>query len=53
MPGGLEQIIETCSPPPAAPAALSEAIAKPGTQDPDEPATLVIDTLLHGAGPRG
>jgi hypothetical protein len=32
------------------PALLSEAIDKPDTQDPDE---LAIDTLLHGAGPRG
>ncbi|MGW2240210.1 TetR/AcrR family transcriptional regulator [Streptomyces sp. NPDC001759] len=40
-------------------ALLSEAINKPGAeqdpaaQDPDALATLVIDTLLHGAGPRG
>ncbi|MFJ4821516.1 TetR/AcrR family transcriptional regulator [Streptomyces sp. NPDC088801] len=40
-------------------ALLSEAINRPGTeqdpaaQDPDALATLVIDTLLHGAGPRG
>ncbi|MEV5714769.1 helix-turn-helix domain-containing protein [Amycolatopsis mediterranei] len=34
-------------------ALLSEAIDKPDIQDPDELATLVIDTLLHGAGPRG
>src|SRR4051812_5733115 len=34
-------------------ALLSEAIDRPDTQDPDELATLVIDTLLHGAGPRG
>ena len=34
-------------------ALLSEALNKPGTdQDPDDLATLVIDTLLHGAGPR-
>ncbi|WP_369263699.1 TetR/AcrR family transcriptional regulator [Streptomyces sp. R35] len=40
-------------------ALLSEAINRPGVQqdpaaqDPDALATLVIDTLLHGAGPRG
>ncbi|MDX3115589.1 MULTISPECIES: hypothetical protein [Streptomyces] len=40
-------------------ALLSEAINRPGAeqdpaaQDPDALATLVIDTLLHGAGPRG
>lgn len=40
-------------------ALLSEAINRPGAeqhpaaQDPDTLATLVIDTLLHGAGPRG
>lgn len=40
-------------------ALLSEALNRPGTdedpaaQDPDVLATLVIDTLLHGAGPRG
>ncbi|WP_328976247.1 helix-turn-helix domain-containing protein [Streptomyces canus] len=40
-------------------ALLSEALNRPGTdgdpaaQDPDAQATLVIDTLLHGAGPRG
>jgi AcrR family transcriptional regulator len=34
-------------------ALLSEAIDKPDIQDPDELATLVIDTLLHGTGPRG
>jgi AcrR family transcriptional regulator len=34
-------------------ALLSEAIDKPDIQDPDELATLVVDTLLHGAGPRG
>ncbi|WP_330291250.1 TetR/AcrR family transcriptional regulator [Streptomyces sp. NBC_00576] len=40
-------------------ALLSEALNRPGAdqdpaaQDPDEQATLVIDTLLHGAGPRG
>jgi AcrR family transcriptional regulator len=39
-------------------ALLSEALNRPGTQqdpaaaDPDTLATLVIDTLLHGAGPR-
>ena len=37
-------------------ALLSEALDRPGAdqdQDPDALATLVIDTLLHGAGPRG
>ncbi|WP_329598616.1 TetR/AcrR family transcriptional regulator [Streptomyces pseudovenezuelae] len=40
-------------------ALLSEAINRPGAeqdpaaQDPDALATLVIDTLLHGSGPRG
>ena len=40
-------------------ALLSEALHRPSddqgadAQDPDELATLVIDTLLHGAGPRG
>jgi AcrR family transcriptional regulator len=35
-------------------ALLGEALDKPGAdQDPDVLATLVIDTLLHGAGPRG
>ncbi|KND37291.1 TetR/AcrR family transcriptional regulator [Streptomyces acidiscabies] len=35
-------------------ALLSEAIDRPGAeQDPDTLATLVIDTLLHGAGPHG
>ncbi|MFE1833435.1 TetR/AcrR family transcriptional regulator [Streptomyces sviceus] len=40
-------------------ALLSEALDRPGAdkdpaaQDPDVLATLVIDTLLHGAGPRG
>ncbi|MEV5898392.1 helix-turn-helix domain-containing protein [Streptomyces sp. NPDC052127] len=40
-------------------ALLSEALNRPGAdmdpaaQDPDVQATLVIDTLLHGAGPRG
>ncbi|MET9785779.1 hypothetical protein [Streptomyces canus] len=40
-------------------ALLGEALNRPGTdedpaaQDPDAQATLVIDTLLHGAGPRG
>ena len=40
-------------------ALLNEAINRPGVeqdpaaQDPDAQATLVIDTLLHGAGPRG
>ncbi|MGR4851987.1 TetR/AcrR family transcriptional regulator [Streptomyces sp. LARHCF252] len=40
-------------------ALLSEALSRPGAdqdpaaQDPDVLATLVIDTLLHGAGPRG
>jgi AcrR family transcriptional regulator len=40
-------------------ALLSEAINRPGAdqdpaaQDPDVVATLVIDTLLHGGGPRG
>ncbi|MDX2528406.1 TetR/AcrR family transcriptional regulator [Streptomyces europaeiscabiei] len=40
-------------------ALLSEALNRPGVdqdpaaQDPDTLATLVIDTLLHGAGPRG
>jgi AcrR family transcriptional regulator len=40
-------------------ALLSEALNRPGTgqdpaeQDPDALAALVIDTLLHGAGPRG
>ena len=40
-------------------ALLSEALNRPGAdqdpdaQDPDALATLVIDTLLHGAGPRG
>ncbi|WP_069767788.1 TetR/AcrR family transcriptional regulator [Streptomyces sp. LUP30] len=40
-------------------ALLGEAVNGPGTeqdpaaQDPDALATLVIDTLLHGAGPRG
>ncbi|MFD9391110.1 TetR/AcrR family transcriptional regulator [Streptomyces sp. NPDC060000] len=40
-------------------ALLNEAINRPGVeqdpaaQDPDTQATLVIDTLLHGAGPRG
>lgn len=40
-------------------ALLSEALHRPGrdqgadAQDPDALATLVIDTLLHGAGPRG
>jgi AcrR family transcriptional regulator len=40
-------------------ALLSEALDRPGAdqdpaaQDPDAQATLVIDTLLHGAGPRG
>jgi AcrR family transcriptional regulator len=40
-------------------ALLSEALNKPGSdqdpaaQDPDALAELVIDTLLHGAGPRG
>lgn len=40
-------------------ALLGEAINRPGAeqdpaaQDPDALATLVIDTLLHGAGPRG
>jgi AcrR family transcriptional regulator len=38
-------------------ALLSEALGRPGdrdpeSQDPDVLATLVIDTLLHGAGPR-
>ncbi|MDT0346001.1 TetR/AcrR family transcriptional regulator [Streptomyces litchfieldiae] len=34
-------------------ALLSEALKRPGVdQDPDALATLVIDTLLHGAGPR-
>ena len=39
-------------------ALLSEALNRPGAdqdpdaQDPDALATLVIDTLLHGAGPR-
>jgi AcrR family transcriptional regulator len=39
-------------------ALLSEALNRPGTdqdsarQDPDALATLVIDTLLHGGGPR-
>jgi AcrR family transcriptional regulator len=33
-------------------ALLNEAITKPDIQDPDELATLVIGTLLHGAGPR-
>lgn len=38
---------------------LSEAINRPGAeqdpaaQDPDALVTLVIDTLLHGSGPRG
>jgi AcrR family transcriptional regulator len=34
-------------------ALISEALNRPGadTQDPDALATLVIDTLLHGAGP--
>ncbi len=40
-------------------ALLSEALDRPGAdkdpaaQDPDALGTLVIDTLLHGAGPRG
>ncbi|MGA5900269.1 TetR/AcrR family transcriptional regulator [Streptomyces venetus] len=40
-------------------ALLTEALNRPGAdqdptaQDPDALATLVIDTLLHGAGPRG
>ncbi len=40
-------------------ALLSEALDRPGAdqdpaaQDPDALAALVIDTLLHGAGPRG
>ncbi|MCX4647087.1 TetR/AcrR family transcriptional regulator [Streptomyces sp. NBC_01446] len=40
-------------------ALLGEALDRPGAdqepaaQDPDALATLVIDTLLHGAGPRG
>lgn len=40
-------------------ALLSEALTRPGAdqdaaaQDPDALATLVIDTLLYGAGPRG
>ncbi|WP_327716938.1 hypothetical protein OG381_16970 [Streptomyces sp. NBC_00490] len=35
-------------------ALLGEALNRPGAdQDPDAQATLVIDTLLHGAGPRG
>ncbi|MEU5316259.1 hypothetical protein AB0G67_05965 [Streptomyces sp. NPDC021056] len=40
-------------------ALLGEALSRPGAdqgpaaQDPDAQATLVIDTLLHGAGPRG
>ena len=40
-------------------ALLSEALDRPGAdqdpaaRDPDALATLVIDTLLHGAGPRG
>ncbi|MDL5201441.1 TetR/AcrR family transcriptional regulator [Streptomyces sp. ALI-76-A] len=40
-------------------ALLSEALDRPGAdrdpaaQDPDAPAALVINTLLHGAGPRG
>jgi AcrR family transcriptional regulator len=35
-------------------ALLSEALNRPGAdQDPDALAELVIDTLLHGAGPRG
>ncbi|WP_371671714.1 TetR/AcrR family transcriptional regulator [Streptomyces sp. NBC_00289] len=40
-------------------ALLSEALDRPGAdqdpaaQDPDTLAALVIDTLLHGAGPRG
>ncbi|WP_405778707.1 TetR/AcrR family transcriptional regulator [Streptomyces sp. NBC_01378] len=40
-------------------ALLSEALNRPGAdqdpaaQDPDTLAALVIDTLLHGAGPRG
>ncbi|WP_086563157.1 TetR/AcrR family transcriptional regulator [Streptomyces africanus] len=40
-------------------ALLGEALNRPGAdqdpaaQDPDVLATLVIDTLLHGAGPRG
>lgn len=35
-------------------ALLTEALNKPGAdQDPDALATLVIDTLLHGAGPHG
>jgi AcrR family transcriptional regulator len=34
-------------------ALLNEALNRPGTdQDPDVLATLVIDTILHGAGPR-
>jgi AcrR family transcriptional regulator len=34
-------------------ALLSEAVNRPGAdQDPDALATLVTDTLLHGAGPR-
>jgi AcrR family transcriptional regulator len=40
-------------------ALMNEALNRPGAdqdpaaQDPDALATLVIDTLLHGAGPRG
>ncbi|MFF7551012.1 hypothetical protein ACFZCU_46540 [Streptomyces canus] len=40
-------------------ALLNEALNRPGAdqdpaaQDPDRLAALVIDTLLHGAGPRG
>ena len=40
-------------------ALMTEALNRPGTeqdspeQDPDALATLVIDTLLHGGGPRG
>jgi hypothetical protein len=40
-------------------ALLGEALNRPGAdrdpaaQDPDAQAALVIDTLLHGAGPRG
>ncbi|WP_333735895.1 hypothetical protein [Streptomyces sp. IBSBF 2806] len=40
-------------------ALLGEAVNRPGAeqdpaaQDPDALATLVIGTLLHGAGPRG